>query len=143
MGKQARITSLGLLSLPAVQTEFRKHRGELEGRIGALDPDTRAKCGAFLRGGTLILAFMEQTRDVIEGRFTVSGGSAIRSDGTYYWRQDAANYVEGYGLALDDEFLRHCEACGWVARELSSAEAAESDDILAKDLRLRVRRPPT
>jgi hypothetical protein len=30
---------------------------------------------------------MEQTSDVINDEFTVPGGSGIRSDGLYHWRQ--------------------------------------------------------
>ena len=62
---------------------------------------------------------MEQTDDVIDGRFTVAGGSAILTDGAYFWRLDTADYVEAYGVRLPEEFELRPEA------SFSAANAAE------------------
>lgn len=48
---------------------------------------------------------MEYTRDVLADRFGVPGGSAVLSDGAYYWRLDGADYVETYGIGLPSAFL--------------------------------------
>ncbi|GAA1576687.1 hypothetical protein GCM10009804_36640 [Kribbella hippodromi] len=56
----------------------------------------------YLAGCPLFLAWMEYTTDLIGGRFGVSGGSAIASDGVYYWRLDAAEYVREYGIVVPD-----------------------------------------
>jgi hypothetical protein len=69
----------------------------------------------------VIFAIMEQTFDRLQRRFIVGGGSAIHSDGVYFWRCDTANYVETYRMALPTEFLRHGAACGWRPVQLDRA----------------------
>jgi hypothetical protein len=133
------LKSIGVLSLPEAQPQFRERREALLESVGELNDQDRARCVQFLRGGTLVLAFMEQTRDVIAERFVVAGGSGIRSDGTYYWRQDAADYIEQHGIGVPDDFLRHCREQRWEARELTIAETNEVDGALACQLGLRVR----
>jgi hypothetical protein len=138
---RATLQPIGLLSLPEARPQFWTRRKDLIAISNRLSSQEREGLVRFLRGGTLVLAFMEQTNDIIDNSFSVPGGSGIRSDGTYYWRQDAANYVERYGPALPDEFLRHCEACNWQARELTSDETIAVDAVLAHQLGLKVRPP--
>lgn len=76
----------------------------------------------YLRSCPMFLAWMEYTTDVIDDRFGVSGGSAVMSDGTYYWRLDAANYVETYGAALPDDFISHGNRQRWTPPDLSEAQ---------------------
>lgn len=76
----------------------------------------------YLRSCPMFLAWMEYTTDVIGDRFGVSGGSAVMSDGTYYWRLDAANYVETYGTALPDDFISHGNRQRWTPPDLSEAQ---------------------
>jgi hypothetical protein len=140
MSRSLRLRPIGVLSRPETLVQFRGHRQELLEHAGELSNDLRERCSDYLRAGTLIIAFMEQTTDVINEEFTVPGGSGIRSDGLYYWRQDAAQYVDVYGVGLDSEFLRHCERHDWVAPELSPAEVSEVDRALVQELGLRIRR---
>lgn len=74
---------------------------------GQIGPKNRQSLADYLRSGQMVLSWMEQTIDVIAGRFSVPGGSAILSDGTFFWRLDAADYVETYGVQLPEEFIRH------------------------------------
>ncbi len=74
---------------------------------GKIELDDRDFLAAYLRSGQMVLAWMEQTTDVISGQFSVAGGSAILSDGKFFWRLDTADYVEAYGVQLPDEFIRH------------------------------------
>ncbi|MEV4263610.1 hypothetical protein [Kribbella sp. NPDC049584] len=82
-------------------------------RSSVMEDDLRARVAKYLAACPVFLAWMEYTRDLIGDRFGVSGGSAIVSDGVYYWRLDAAEYVREYGIAVPEAALRHFEAVGW------------------------------
>lgn len=100
-----------------------------------LDEPTRERVAGYLRSGTLVLALMEYTTDVIDGAFGVSGGSGIVTDGIYYWRFDAAWYVECYGIAIAGELLAWMEQHDWRAPEVAAHELAEIDAYLFERLR--------
>src|SRR5262245_21812014 len=70
---------------------------------------------------------MEQTEDLLADGFTVAGGSGIRTDGVWFWRNDAADYVERYRVALPAEFLRHARERQWSPPILSEAEVLDAD----------------
>ena len=70
----------------------------------------------------VFLAWMEYTRDAIGDRFGVSGGSAIASDGCYYWRLDAVEYIKEYVISVPDSAVRHMESRAWVPPEFSRQE---------------------
>jgi len=82
-------------------------------RSSVMEAGLRARVADYLAGCPVFLAWMEYTRDLIGDRFGVSGGSAIVSDGVYYWRLDAAEYVREYGIGVPEEALRHFDAIGW------------------------------
>lgn len=105
--------------------------------VGELDTGLREQVAGYLRGGALVIALMEYTEDVLEGRFGVSGGSGVMTDGTYYWRSDAAEYVETYGIGLDQSILDHMEQARWSAPAVSQAEVLDIDDFLVRVLRAR------
>ncbi len=67
----------------------------------------------YLQGGTVGFAIMEQTRDVIRGSFGTDGGSGVLTDGEYYWRGDAADYVGTYGVAPSEQFMRQVRSKRW------------------------------
>lgn len=83
-------------------------------RTAGLPPDTRSKVIDYLSGCPVFLAWMEHTRDEIGGRFGVEGGSAIASDGTFYWRLDAIEYIREYGIPVPLSALEHFAARGWA-----------------------------
>jgi hypothetical protein len=80
---------------------------------------------------------MEYTEDVLEHRFTVAGGSGVRSDGHYYWRSDAADYVEKYGIEVPPDAISWMRSNNWVAPVLSVGEILEVDRALAAILTVR------
>jgi hypothetical protein len=81
--------------------------------IGLVDVSLRDQVAAYLESCPLFLAWMEHTTDVIGGKFGVSGGSGIVSDGEYYWRLDAAQYVREYGLGIPSQALDHMASHKW------------------------------
>ena len=107
---------------------------ELRGMVGGLDRDLRRSVASYLRRGALILAIMEYTRDVLDDKFGVSGGSAIVSDGTFYWREDAANYIEEYGIAVPDDVVSHMRDQGWVPPVLDEDTKLRIDQYLWNEL---------
>ena len=97
-------------------------RDKLTPLIGAIPEGDRRPIAEYLRGGALVFAVMAYTRDKLFGRFGTTGGSSIRTDGRYYWRGDAGDYVETYGIGLPQSFLQHGSAAGWKAPTLSEAD---------------------
>lgn len=88
-----------------------------------LMPQTlRSQVVEYLSSCPMFLAWMGYTRDVIDDRFGVSGGSAIISDGTYYWRLDAMEYIREYGVAVPEDALSHMRARGWKCPEITPIE---------------------
>ena len=90
----------------------------------------RQRVADYLTGGASIFALMEYTTDILEGAFGVSGGSAILSDGTYYWRRDAADYVRHYGIDVGAEALSHMSSNDWAPPKLSPKEIMKIDKYL-------------
>lgn len=85
----------------------------LEGRKGILDDEVRIRVSMYLDGCPVFLAWMEHTRDVLGDRFGVDGGSAIASDGAFYWRVDASSYIREYGIGIPDEALASMLGRDW------------------------------
>jgi hypothetical protein len=106
---------------------------EILDRSAVLSEGLRARVAAYLEGCPVFLAWMEHTYDEIGRRFEVPGGSAIASDGTFYWRLDGVQYIKEYGILVPEEAISHFEALGWeppsldrqdylsIYRELDSA----------------------
>jgi hypothetical protein len=128
-------------------------RSALRPLVGMLPEAERPAIASYLRAGEMILAYMEGTSDVlgafpkprleklytsvdileiVGGAFAVSGGSAILTDGTYYWRLDTADYVEHYGVGLPEDFLRHGRSLGWSMPPMSPEDALAVDRYLMK-----------
>lgn len=101
----------------------------------ALDGDIRQRVARYLGAGTLIVPLMKYTTDVLGGVFGVSGGSGIVSDGSYYWRRDAAEYVLHYGIDVGAEAVTHMRSSNWIPPELSQKQVLEIDGYLARILR--------
>ena len=83
-------------------------------RSPELPADMVGLLSGYLTGRPVFLAWMEHTRDEIGDRFGVDGGSAIASDGKYYWRLDAAAYIEEYGIPVPEEAIAHFESRCWL-----------------------------
>ena len=94
-------------------------------RSRELPVDLRNRIAAYLERCPVFLAWMEHTRDEITGRFEVPGGSAIASDGTYYWRLDGVEYLREYGIPVPDDAVRHFEARDWEPPTIERDEYLE------------------
>lgn len=124
------VAPLGIFGVIASQREFEQLRDDLLVLKGAIPENERPWIARYLRAGAIVAAIMEYTRDVVGGAFGVSGGSAINTDGAYYWRVDAADYVEHYGVGLPDSFLCHGRALQWVAPAVSPEDVLLIDKYL-------------
>ncbi|WP_147434131.1 hypothetical protein [Propionibacterium australiense] len=77
------------------------------------DPSTLKRIIGYLDNATLVYPWMEYTEDLIGGKFGVPGGSATMSDGTYYWRYDAVEYLKHYPIRIPEEAIKHFESKNW------------------------------
>lgn len=132
------VIPLGVFGDGVLQSDVGRWRTSLTALGGAIPSTDRAKVAHYLRTCPVILAFMSYTEDVLEGAFGVSGGSGVVSDGTHYWRRDAAEYVEFYGTGLPEEFLRRGESTEWQPPALTGQEILEIDDFLVSRYRPRL-----
>jgi len=99
-------------------------------RCGGLELPARL-VSEYLRAGSIVLAIMEQTVDLVGATFSVAGGSAIQTDGEFFWRMDTADYVDAYRVALPDEFLLRRMEAGWDRRVLTRQEMIDADRLIA------------
>ena len=91
-------------------------------RSHEMPSDVRMRVLDYLRGCPVFLAWMEVTRDEIGGRFEVPGGSAIASDGVYYWRLDGVEYIREYGIPIPHDAVAYFEAREWIVPKIERAE---------------------
>ncbi|URN14812.1 MULTISPECIES: hypothetical protein [Streptomyces] len=122
------VTPLGIFGRIADQSAFARLVKDLVEGSEGIPKGERAAIGAYLRDAPVILALMGYTEDVLEGRFAVTGGSAIHSDGTWFWRRDTAEYVETYGTGLPEDFLRAGRAAQWSTPRLTREEVQDIED---------------
>lgn len=89
------------------------------------DADTLQKIINYLDNATLVYPWMEYTEDLIGGKFGVPGGSGTMSDGVYYWRYEAVEYLKHYQIQIPPEAVQYFESKNWVPLSLDS----KSDDF--------------
>lgn len=123
-----RVYPLGVFGEIASQEAFAGHAEALAASSDSIPEGERGAVASYLRAGTVILALMADSEDVLGSKFHVVGGPGILSDGVYFWRRDTAEYVENYGVALPDDFLEHGRALGWRSTELTREQVIEVDD---------------
>lgn len=100
--------------------------------VRSSSPEWQAAVVRYLRKGIVILDVMERLPDVLDGSPVEATGSLV-TDGTWYWREDLAHYVEKYDLALDARFLaevasRAYEHPALTREETTSVARAVIDD---------------
>ncbi|GGS92337.1 MULTISPECIES: hypothetical protein [Streptomyces] len=88
-------------------------RSSLRDQVRSGTAYPKAEVTGYFMAGHPVFDVMESTRDVLEGRFTVPGGSSLLSDGRFVWRADLARYVDAYNLALPAAFLSFAEGNGF------------------------------
>lgn len=126
---------VGIFGTVAGQARFAEDRDSITSLVGGLAPDISTAASAYLSSGAIVLALMEQTTDVIGSVFKVLGGSAILTDGVYYWRRDTASYVERYQVALPDDFVEHMRALNWTCPEVRVERITQIDRYLVEHAR--------
>lgn len=126
------VSPLGIFGRIASRSAFAENADVLRRRVGEIPEGQREKIAEYLRSGTPIIALMGFSEDVLGNTFSRSGGTAIMSDGRFFWRLDAADYVECYGIGLPEEFIAHGTARQWIAPTLSRDEVIEVDDCLGE-----------
>lgn len=60
----------------------------------------------YLQSGEIQLARASRARDVFSGEF-IPAEVLVMSDGTFYWSNELAWYVERYNLRLPKDFEQH------------------------------------
>ena len=135
-GEPSTVIPLGVFS-PRGDAPFRLQADMLSPLAGTIEEELRPLVAGYLRSGTVILALMSYTEDVLEGRFGVDGGSGVLTDGRYYWRRDAAEYVLEYGVAVDEGAVAYMRDNDWTVPDLSPERVAAIDSFLVGQLRRR------
>ncbi|MFJ8189415.1 hypothetical protein ACIQ8D_06435 [Streptomyces sp. NPDC096094] len=123
------VTPLGLFGSISGQSRFSRNAEEIKALSGQIPIDERTRVAEYLRAAPVIIALMGHTEDVVDQKFSVMGGSALHSDGTYYWRRDTAEYVETYGTRLPSAFMEHGARTDWHAPSLTDEEIMDIDDF--------------
>ncbi|MFF2864737.1 hypothetical protein ACFVSX_33250 [Streptomyces rubiginosohelvolus] len=121
------VAPLGIFGTIASQSAFSENSDELRRRVGRIPEGERARIAEYLRSGTPIIALMGFSEDVLGNKFSRTGGTAIMSDGWFFWRLDAADYVEHYGIEMPEDFISHGNSREWIPPVLSREEAAAVD----------------
>ena len=94
------------------------------------DPDTLERLMRYLECSPIILPWMECTEDLIGRKFKVLGGSAVMSDGKYFWRHEAGEYLRHYPIRVHDEAIAHFRLRRLNPPEFTSAKIAELERVL-------------
>lgn len=128
------VRRLGVFGPTRYTRPYELARAALAPLVDGLAPELRPLVAQYLRSGTTVLSHLGYTADVLEYRFGVDGGSAVLSDGVYYWRRDAAEYVRTYGIALDPAVISHMRAHDFVAPALDAHTASAVDRFLSLEL---------
>ncbi|MEV0253787.1 hypothetical protein AB0H82_05840 [Streptomyces sp. NPDC050732] len=123
------VTPLGLFGDSSSQSHFTGRADEIRELSGQLPVNERGRVAEYLRTAPVIIALMGFTEDVVGTEFSVMGGSALHSDGTFYWRRDTAEYVETYGTGLPSAFMEHGARLAWRVPSLTDEEVLEIDDF--------------
>lgn len=118
---------LGVFAIMDFSTSPDRAAELLRPRAGTLDHEDALRIAAYLRSGELVLAIMEQTVDVLDSRFSTAGGSGIQTDGRFFWRLDAADYVEHYDMSVPADFVELGRSIGWEPSELTAEQLRHAD----------------
>jgi len=122
---------VGVFGVVATQNKFAMRRDQLLTMVGQLPEHEADPVAGYLRSGAIVMPIMEQSRDIIGGQFSVPGGSAILTDGAYYWRCDTAEYVQHYRLGLPADFVSHGRATGWQCPAVDRESLMAIEQLLA------------
>jgi hypothetical protein len=125
------LVPLGIFAVLGLADRPSAARAAIEQLIGGIPATSRDSFAEYLRGARMVMPFMEHTVDLVAGEFSVPGGSAIMTDGVYFWRLDTADYVAAYGVELPADFLRHVEALGHTPPDVAPEYVRRIEILLA------------
>lgn len=94
----------------------------LQSAIGKIPEDLREPIADYLENSPLFLAWMDETSDILGGRFHVLGGSGIYSDGNFYWRGDSADYIRVYGIEIPEHAIDAMMLHDWKPPKLDARD---------------------
>ena len=94
-------------------------RGAHLDRSEPMNKSERRNVIQYMEGCPTVEAWMCATQDEIGDKFWVSGGCNIASDGTWYWRLDAIEYIRHYGIRIPRAAMLHFEERDWTAPQMS------------------------
>lgn len=111
-----------ILPLPGFAPEGpEKWKAERLDLSSTLSNELRARVVDYLDSCPVAVPWMGYTRDELGDRFYVPAGAAIKTDGAYYWRVDAARYIEEYGILIPEAAIDHFARSGWSPPNLDDA----------------------
>ena len=113
-------------------------REELEPYVGKLDGSLVDVTYRYLASGTTIFAWMGFSPDVVADEFDSS--PLVMSDGVYYWRRWAADYVWYHSVALPQDFIDRCVERAGVPRSLSHDEVVALHSMIDSEFRSVIER---
>jgi len=125
------LSPLGVFAVLGLADRPDTTRAAIRRLVGRIPAASRGPLAQYLRCARMVMPFMENTVDLLDGKFSVPGGSAIMTDGVYFWRLDAADYVAEYGVQLPLAFLRHVELLGCAHSEIAPEDARRIEVLLA------------
>lgn len=100
--------------------------------VRSRSPEWQPAVVRYLREGIVILDVMERLPDVLDGSPVEATGSLV-TDGTWYWREDLAHYVEKYNLALDARFLTEVAGRAYEHPEFTREETTSVARAVIQD----------
>ena len=129
------VEPLGVFGSTRSQPRMREIVDRLRALSNAIPASQRHQISNYLRQCPMLIPLMEHTSDVLGRAFEVPGGSAICTDGAYYWRFDAAEYVLHYGIELPEEFLAQAAKRNWIPPTLTNEECEKLEACVLESVR--------
>lgn len=107
-----------------------EYRRVLESLRGGLEANLRSAVSRYLRTASCVISMVKSSSDILNPRLVYERGNDFLSDGYYFWRRDAAEYIDNYRIGLDREAITHMQANGWRPPKLSETEVDEIEHFL-------------
>ncbi|AJM76960.1 hypothetical protein [Rathayibacter toxicus] len=88
-----------MLSQPDLNSESLRYN------INRLPVGEKSVVCDYLDRGVALFEWMEPSIDLLEARFEIPAGRGMKTDGRFYWRADAAAYVNYHDVDISDKLL--------------------------------------
>lgn len=103
---------------------------DFSSHVNSIPDSLRDPVARYLDNCPIFLAWMGVSYDVIGEKFVVPGGVAISSDGEFYWRYDASEYVRVYGISPPEEAIKLMISRRWIPPQFDDDEFSRTFDVL-------------